>query len=177
MAPLRLLSPLLLILAACASTSADADLSSIPETSEAQPVAVAEYNLGEGIALDGYDPVSYFDGTDPVMGTSKHAARHRGVVYFFESDAHRDTFLAEPRVYEPAYGGWCAWAMANGGKTVDADPTNFTIEDGVLRVFYRNAVVDTRAKWNKGDLPELRASAAGQWSARSGEPLDHLALR
>lgn len=177
MVPHRLFSAFLFTLSACAATTSTASLSSIAETSDSQPVAVSEYNLEDGVALDGYDPVSYFDETAPVMGTTEYAARYRGVVYFFDSEAHRTTFLAEPRRYEPAYGGWCAWAMANGGKTVDADPTNFTIEDGVLRVFYRNAVVDTRAKWQKGNLPELRASAAEQWSARSGEPLDHLALR
>ncbi len=177
MAPVRIFSALLLTLSACASSASSSKVSSIAETSDAQPVAVAEYNLEDGVALDGYDPVSYFDGTVPVMGTSTYGAKYRGVVYFFDSEAHRTAFLAEPRRYEPAYGGWCAWAMANGGKTVDADPTNFTIEDGVLRVFYRNAVVDTRAKWQKGNLPELRASAAEEWSARSGEPLDHLALR
>lgn len=177
MAPIQRFSIVLTLLAGCASRPPTADLSSIAETADAPRTAVAEYNLEEGLALGGYDPVSYFDAAAPVLGTSKHAARYRGVVYFFDTEAHRTTFLSDPRKYEPAYGGWCAWAMANGGKTVDADPTNFTIEDGVLRVFYRNALVDTRAKWQKGDLPELRSSAAEQWSERSGEPKDHLALR
>lgn len=177
MAATRLLSALLLTLCACASSTATADLTSVAEAADAPRGAVAEYNLEEGLALDGYDPVSYFEGAEPVLGVRKHAARYRGVVYFFDSAEHRDTFLSDPQRYEPAYGGWCAWAMANGGKTVDADPTNFTIEDGVLRVFYRNALVDTRAKWQKGDLPDLRSAAAQQWSDHSGESVDRLALR
>ncbi|MEM6291122.1 MAG: YHS domain-containing (seleno)protein [Myxococcota bacterium] len=161
----------------CAASPEHGDLASVTEAADAPRAAVADYNLQNDLALGGYDPVSYFEGDAPVLGQRKHAARVRGVVYFFASDAHRDTFLADPRAYEPAYGGWCAWAMAKGGKTVDADPTNFTIEDGVLRVFYRNALVDTRSKWQAGDIPALQTEAANQWADRSGEPLEHLALR
>ncbi len=161
----------------CASAPAHGDLTSVTESAEAPRPAVADYNLQNDLALGGYDPVSYFEGKAPLMGERKHAARVRGVVYFFADDDNRDAFLADPRKYEPAYGGWCAWAMAKGGKTVDADPTNFTIENGVLRVFYRNALVDTRSKWQAGDVPALQAEAARQWTDRSGEPLEHLALR
>ncbi len=148
----------------------------------AHPVAVAqtlgetrpalpEYNLQGELALQGRDPVSYFPegGGAPQAGSATLALRYRGVVYRFVSAANRDAFAAAPQTYEPAYGGWCAWAMANGGKTVDADPDNYTIEDGRLHVFYRNALVDTRDKWRRGDVATLIREAAAQWRGISGE--------
>lgn len=173
----RIIVALLLAAPACASSTANLDLTSVVEHADAPRPAVDAYNLDESLAIEGYDPVSYFDGTPPVQGLREHAVRHRGVVYFFANDTNRDTFLASPRKYEPAYGGWCAWAMAHGGKTVDPDPTNFTLEDGVVHLFYRNPAVDTRNKWQKGDVAALRSDAAREWSNSSGEPQSHLALR
>ena len=43
--------------------------------------------------------------------------RFKGVIYHFASDANKEAFLESPSKYEPAYGGWCAWAMREKSKT------------------------------------------------------------
>ena len=78
--------------------------------------------------------------------------------------ANRDLFAADPDRYRPAYGGWCAWAMADGGKT-QPDPQNFIVtEDGRLFLFFKNFFVDTKAKWQKGDAVALEKGADRNWA-------------
>ncbi|MBV1860363.1 MAG: hypothetical protein KUG77_18265 [Nannocystaceae bacterium] len=90
-------------------------------------------------------------------------------MYRFEPRANKRRFEATPARYEPAYGGWCAWAMASGYR-VRVDPESFTITDATLRLFYRNPLVDTRNKWMRGDDSALARDAASYWRDRSGEP-------
>lgn len=87
-------------------------------------------NLGKGgLALQGYDPVAYFPegGGEPKPGKAGLTVTRHGVTYRFASEAHRELFLENPARYEPAFGGWCAYAMAEGDK-VEIDPTSFLIE-------------------------------------------------
>jgi len=140
------------------------------QTSAPRP-AEAQYNLSKGLALSGYDPVAYFEvgGGKPREGKKSFAAKHGGVTYRFSSEANRATFLATPERFEPAYGGWCAYAMASGEK-VEIDPDRFLIENGKLHVFYDGFFgPNTRKKWLKegGDTLSPKASAA--WQTLSGE--------
>lgn len=133
--------------------------------------AVADYNLDSGLALQGFDPVSYYPqgGGVPQRGTAEHSVRYAGVVYRFATTDNRAAFEADPAAFEPSYGGWCAWAMARGASKVNPDPENFLIEGGRLRVFYRNPLSDTRAKWERGDVRQLGADADENWTDVSGE--------
>ncbi|QDU66815.1 YHS domain-containing (seleno)protein [Engelhardtia mirabilis] len=138
---------------------------------EARP-AIDQYNLGrDGLALQGYDPVAYYEvgGGSPTKGDKQFSAEHRGVTYRFASDANRQLFLAAPARFEPAYGGWCAYAMASGDKT-DIDPKSFLIEEGRLLVFYNGFFGNTRKSWGKEQGPvELRPKADQAWREFSGE--------
>ena len=130
-----------------------------------------EYSLGKrGLALEGYDPVAYFDvgGGKPTKGDKRREVVHRGVRYRFSSDENRDLFLAAPARYEPAYGGWCAWAMADNDKT-EINPRAFLIENGRLLVFYDGFFGDTRKKWLAKGGDALRPSADTSWMGMSKE--------
>ncbi len=155
------------LLSGCAG--GPAHLAETPAVGSTRP-ALAEYNLDASLALDGYDPVSYFPegGGSPKEGDPRYALRYRGVVYRFSSRTNRTRFEADPERYEPAYGGWCAWAMARGFR-VRIDPQNYTLQDDRLRLFYRNPMMDTRAKWLRGTYGELAAAADKHWKRRSGE--------
>ena len=137
-----------------------------------EPRDVSKFNLGKaGLALDGWDPVSYFPKSDgsagrPTKGKEQHVAVHRGAVYRFASAANRAAFLADPARYEPAYGGWCAYGMSQGDR-VDVDPEAFRIDDGKLFVFYRKRKTDTRDEWRK-DPVGLRAKADANWEKLGG---------
>ena len=74
-----------------------------------------EFNLEKKVAIQGYDPVSYFSQKKAVKGKSTLATIHEGVTYNFSSQANKDLFLKSPANYEPQYGGWCAFAMGDYG--------------------------------------------------------------
>ena len=130
--------------------------------------AIEHFNLDDGLALEGYDPVAYFPefGGKAKKGSKKITATHRGVTYRFVSETNREAFLKSPASFEPAYGGWCAWALSDGkGSKVDPDEKSFTIENGQLYLFYDGFLANTRKKWNKaGGAPKLAAKATANWT-------------
>ena len=107
--------------------------------------------MGESVGLVGYDPVSYFaeGGGKPEKGLISISMEHDGVTYRFASVDHRALFEKSPAKYLPAYGGWCAWAVAELGKRVDVDPESFEIRTGRLYLFFRDKKLDTRALWRE----------------------------
>ena len=134
----------------------------------AAAVAPVHCNLGEGqLALKGFDPVAYFEGGQAAEGRPQFTATHRGVTYRFASAAHRDRFLAAPEKFAPAYGGWCATAMAKGEK-VEIDPANFKVTGGRLFLFYKGLWGNARKDWDK-DEPGLTAKADTHWRKLVGE--------
>ncbi len=120
--------------------------------------------LGLGVALGGFDPVSYFPegGGKAAKGFVKRDFKYKGVNYRFASDANRDRFIANPEKYLPAYNGWCAWAMAELNAKVDVEPTSFEIYNGKLYVFYDHADLNTRALWLKNPK-EMISKADTHW--------------
>src|SRR5688572_19141171 len=78
-------------------------------------VRTREFNVKEGKALLGYDPVSYVDG-NPGEGSEKLKYEHQGITYFFMNPINLNRFKKDPQQYEPAYGGWCAYAMGKTGE-------------------------------------------------------------
>lgn len=122
------------------------------------------YNVDKsGIALQGYDPVSYFTDHKAVEGKKEIATVYNGVTYHFASDEHRKIFKTNPAKYEPQYGGWCAYAMGASGEKVDINPKTFKILDDKLYVFYNRFFNNTLDKWNE-DESRLKANADRSWT-------------
>ncbi|AZZ36365.1 YHS domain protein [Bdellovibrio sp. qaytius] len=108
-----------------------------------------EYNLTKtGVILEGYDAVSYFQGATPKKGNAKFQTKVGDATYWFSSEENKNTFLKDPKKYEPAFGGWCAYAVADSKSKVEVDPKSFLIQDGRLLVFYDGFLADTRKKWS-----------------------------
>lgn len=138
------------------------------EVNKAPTDAVKHYNLGpDKLALKGYDPVGYLTANAALKGRKEFSTQHLGVTYYFASDSNRKLFTESPEKFLPAYGGWCATAMAKGEK-VEIDPTNFKVTNGRLflffKAFYANAIKD----WNK-DEPNLTSRADVNWKKIVGE--------
>jgi YHS domain-containing protein len=114
------------------------------------------------LALQGYDPVSYFE-QKPVVGKTELFLYHRGIKYQFATKAHLETFKAAPEKYEPAYGGWCAYAMGKKGEKVEVDPEKYKIVEGRLYLFYYSVINNTLNKWNE-DETALKHSADQNWN-------------
>lgn len=118
-----------------------------------------EFNLdAAGLALRGYDPVAYFAAGKPEAGRSEFTASHKGATYRFVSAANRDAFVAAPERYLPQYGGWCAFAAADG-KKADGDPQVWRIENGKLYLNYNRSVGQ---RWS-ADIPGFVARADAKW--------------
>lgn len=119
----------------------------------------------DGLALAGYDPVSYQTAAAPQKGKAEFTATHEGVTYRFASAENRDTFRADPARYVPAYGGFCAYGMSKGYRA-KVDPEAFTIVAGRL---YLNYDQDVRARWLK-DVPGYIAKADPNWERIRNDP-------
>lgn len=109
--------------------------------------------------ISGYDPVSYFTEGKPQRGSGYHVADHKGVSYAFVSEEHKEMFEANPEMYAPAYGGWCAYGVAVGKKFV-TDPEVWKIVKGKL---YLNLDRDIQSKWTK-DIPGYIKTADPNWT-------------
>jgi len=134
----------------------------------AEPNRAKHQNTGKDrLAIDGHDPVAYFEVGEARRGKNEFIADYNGAVYRFESEAHRKAFAADPIKYAPAYGGWCATAMADGRK-VEIDPNNFKITNGRLFLFYKDFFTNARNKWVK-DEGNLTAKADAAWKQTIGE--------
>jgi YHS domain-containing protein len=136
---------------------------SVPQLS-AQSIAKKskEYNLENGLAIQGYDPVAYFTQKKAVKGKSSIATTFEGVIYYFSSNDNKELFKKNPSGYEPQYGGWCAYAMGAKGEKVEVDPETFKIVNGKLFLFYNAYFNNTLKSWNK-DEANLNRKADANW--------------
>ncbi len=110
-----------------------------------------------GVGAGGYDVVSYTTGT-PQMGEAQFAADYDGAKWFFASAENMKAFQAAPTKFAPAYGGYCAFAVAKGA-TAKGDPKVWTIVDGKL---YLNLNASVQSSW-KQDIPGNIASGNANW--------------
>jgi len=128
---------------------------------QAQNERKAHYNLKKGVALEGYDPVSYFDG-NPQEGSDKIKVEYKSVTYLFATAANAARFKQTPDKFEPAYGGWCAYAMGESGEKVKIDPETYKILNGKLYLFYNFWGNNTLTDRNKNEAP-LKSKGDQNW--------------
>ena len=138
-------------------------LAGLAQTSYSQtPV----FTNDQQVAINGYDAVAYFNQHEAVRGSNEHTATVDGATYYFSSAANAAAFKANPSAYQPAYGGYCAFAVAMKAGNVPSDPQTFKIRDGKLYLFYNdfyegkpfNAIVP----WN-GKESEMISQAEANW--------------
>ncbi len=121
-----------------------------------------------GVAINGYDPVGYFEKDAAVKGSAAHSAEWNGVLWHFASDESRATFLADPARYAPQYGGYCAFAAARG-QLAKTEPDAFTVYNDKL---YLNFDQPIKRRWESErdkfvetaneNWPELEEQAAAR---------------
>ena len=111
-----------------------------------------------GTAIDGTDPVAYFTEGRPVEGSSEFTHDWNGASWRFSTAENRDLFAADPELYAPQYGGYCAWAVSQG-YTASTDPEAWKIVDGKL---YLNYSLSVQRKWET-DVAGHIAAGDGNW--------------
>ena len=120
--------------------------------------AVLPINDAPRATLKGYDAVAYFTEGRPVKGSQQYEYEWMGAKWHFSSAANRDIFAKNPEQYAPQYGGYCAYAVAQG-VTADIDPEAWKIVDGKL---YLNLSHPVAWLW-KRDIPGNIAKGDKNW--------------
>lgn len=110
-----------------------------------------------GLALDGFDAVSYHLGGQAEPGLARFEAEWRGGVWRFASEANRQAFLADPEGFAPRFNGYDAAAISTA-RPVQSDPTLFAIVQGRLFLFRTAA---NRAAFLAGE--QIQRQAEARW--------------
>lgn len=97
------------------------------------------------VAIKGFDPVAYFTVGKPTKGSAEHSVEYKGATWHFASADNKAAFEADPAKYEPAYGGYCAYGVAQG-YLVKIEGNAWAIRDGRLYLNYDQGVQKTWAK-------------------------------
>ena len=120
-------------------------------------------NLKNGVAAQGYDVVSFFNGS-PLKGNEAYASNFKDAKYLFASLEGKEKFDASPDSYTPEYGGFCAIAMSED-KEVNPNPKSWEIRDGKLYFFTRIlfGIIDAKRQWVKDPLTK-RDLADNAWA-------------
>lgn len=130
----------------------------------ALPAIAAETFVKDGYAIGGTDPVAYQTEGKPVAGSDDFTAEYAGATWKFASAENRDTFLADPERYAPAYGGYCATGMSFGQK-IPIDPNYWKIVGG--RLYLNNSSAAQRVFLE--DEPGTISRADGHWAKIESE--------
>lgn len=124
-----------------------------------------EIYVTDGVAINGYDPVSYFKEHKPVKGQAQFSATYQGAQFRFSSQQNRDAFVRSPERYAPQYGGYCAYGLARGYKAT-TQPQAFTIVNDKLYLNYSDEVMAT---W-RGDTADYIKKADANWDSVRDDP-------
>lgn len=109
----------------------------------------------DGIALAGYDVVSYWQGDAPLVGNAAYETAVGELTYRFANAANRQSFIDDPGRYLPTYQGWCSTNLSMGSLACP-DYTNFQIEEGRLLLFEQIGFSNGKDVWNADPLLHRR---------------------
>ena len=96
------------------------------------------YYNQDGIAIQGYDVVSLFDG-QVSKGSAAFSCDWSGVSWWFVNQENLEKFKVKPESYAPQFGGFCAYGVANGYKA-DTRIDTFTVYNDKLYLNYTKYV-------------------------------------
>lgn len=88
-----------------------------------------------GVAIYGFDPVSYFTDGSPQEGRAELEMNHGGVAWRFRNEGNRAAFADHPEIYMPRYGGHDPVAIGRGIAR-PGHPEFWAIHDKKLFLFY-----------------------------------------
>lgn len=129
-----------------------------------------------GIAIGGYDPMSYVTESKPVEGYPNHEHFWGGVTWRFYNEGNQAAFARHPQVYAPLYSGYDPVIIAKG-KLVEGKPVIWEIHKGRLYLFYTDTNLQTWRKHRNKMLakvnsvwPELSLTIAGPYDSGPAAP-------
>lgn len=120
-----------------------------------------------GIAILGYDTVAYFTEEAALLGNPEFTHSWQGVQWYFANARHRDMFAENPDRFAPQFGGFCSNGLSKG-KTVVADPEQWTIVEGKLYIKFN---LNARDKWRQDKNSKIKKAKKNWDIYLRGEPL------
>ena len=119
-----------------------------------------------GVVLDGYDLVAYFTQYEALKGSEKYEASYQNAKFWFVSNENKEIFLANPGIYLPQYGGFCAFAVGKKNAKVPSNPQTFKLYEGELYLFfnseYEGKPMNTIIPWSSHEK-EMKKMADANW--------------
>ncbi len=113
-----------------------------------------------GFAMGGYDVVSYWSATGPVLGNAEYEVKVENVTWRFSNKGNCEEFLKHIDIYAPQYSGYGAYAISQG-KAPRGNPKIWIITDNKLYFFYS---LSAKSKWELARNKFIRA-AKKKWPA------------
>lgn len=94
-----------------------------------------------GLAIGGFDPVSYFTDHKALLGVGSHELHYAGAVWRFRNVGNRAAFANDPGIYAPVFGGYDPLAVRRGVATA-GNPQIWLVHKNRLYFFYDAASRD-----------------------------------
>jgi len=113
-----------------------------------------------GLAISGFDPVTYFTDGKAAPGADDHEYSYAGVVWRFRNEGNLAAFAADPDIYMPRFGGYDPTGVARG-VAVPGHPEIWLVAAGRLYLF---ATPTARGAF-VADATEITAAADRTWPA------------
>ena len=111
------------------------------------------------ITLQGCDPVAFHTVGKAIKGNPAISTEYHGYNYLFSSEANKTMFDEQVERYLPAYGGYCAYGVANN-VLFPVEVDTWEIIDGRLVLQYSQ---DVKQKFGENKDENIR-KANDNWS-------------
>jgi hypothetical protein len=138
-------------------------LAALPMLATAALAEQKKINTVNGLALGGYDAVTYFTEPEPLPGSPDYALMWRGATWLFVGPETMAMFEMDPKSYAPQFGGYCAYGVAEG-QLAPGNPEIFSVIEGRL---YLNFSRKQQQEWS-ANLDSLISQAQANWPDLSG---------
>ncbi len=112
-----------------------------------------------GLAIGGFDPVSFFTETAPVRGSPDFEYVWQGASWQFSSEGNLAAFMRDPEIYAPQYGGLAAVALSRGFRSA-GNPRVWLVSGGRLYLFFSQK---NRSLWAEA-VEDTRDKASEEWA-------------
>ena len=141
-------------------------------SSALQPVNAVADGDDERVMLKGHDVVAYFTQGRHALGSNQLKSVYEGVTFRFSSAEHKALFDANPKKYQPEYGGYCAngiaygipwggdadtWRMIDGRLFINGGPGSkaafeLDLKRNIERAdrYWREEVAGSHSFWQRG---------------------------
>lgn len=115
-----------------------------------------------GLAIGGYDPISYFSGQEQRVQSDAHEYVWHGISWRFLNEGNKRAFQRSPNLYVPVFAGYDAYALSNG-VLAQGLPSIWAINEGRLYLFHSPV---NRHLWQENS-EKLKTKTRENWQTLS----------